>query len=184
MRLEPVQGLHREGLCRAADDPDIWTYLRINAYGEAFDNWFEAACLAAADPHMSVFAAIDPESEEIVGSTGYLCIDPENRVVQLGHTWFSQSACGTCVNPASKKLLLEEAFGGGAHRVVLRADGRNMRSRAAIEGIGASFEGVLRDHLVLDDGTLRDTACYSILVAEWPDVSRRLEARLAERQPD
>ncbi|MEM7661300.1 MAG: GNAT family protein [Pseudomonadota bacterium] len=184
VRLEPVNERHRDGLQNAADDPDIWTYLRINAYGPAFETWFSEATKSLTDPHVSIFAARDRKTDEIVGSTGYLCIDPDNRVAQLGHTWFSKAARGTCVNPASKRLLLEEAFGSGANRVVLRADGRNMRSRAAIEGLGATFEGLLRDHLVLEDGTVRDTACYSILASEWPDIRIRLDNRIAERRAE
>ncbi|MEL7128382.1 MAG: GNAT family protein [Pseudomonadota bacterium] len=179
VRLEPVGPDHEAGLRAAADEPEIWTYLRINAYGAAFDSWFEDACTAQATQTMSVFAVRDTVTGKIVGSTGYLCIDPDNRVVQLGHTWFSKAARGTCINPASKRALLDEAFEAGANRVVLRADGRNTRSRAAIEALGADFEGLLRNHLVLADGTVRDTACYAILPETWARVRTGLDQRLA-----
>lgn len=179
VRLEPISPAHKAGLRHAGSEPEIWTYMRINAAGEAFDPWFENALACHDEHHMAIYTARDGVSGEIVGSTGFLCIDPENKVVQLGHTWFSSAARGTSINPASKRLLLEEAFEAEANRVVLRADGRNTRSRAAIERIGATFEGLLRNHMVLADGTLRDTACYAILAEEWPSIRERLDTRIA-----
>jgi RimJ/RimL family protein N-acetyltransferase len=130
--------------------------------------------------------------ERIVGSTSYADYQPwrwpedcdlrrEDRpdAVEIGYTWLAASAQRTACNTAAKFLLLQHAFETWAvHRVSLKTDARNERSRRAIERLGAKFDGVLRGHTRGQDCTVRDSAYYSILAAEWPDVSARLLARL------
>ena len=105
---------------------------------------------------------------------------------EIGGTWLATSAQRSSINTEAKLLLLGHAFEvWGVHRVAICTDARNARSRAAIERLGAAFEGVLRNHRLAaghetDAGTPRDTACYSILPAEWPAIRTRLQDRLRE----
>jgi N-acetyltransferase len=116
---------------------------------------------------------------QIVGQTCYLAMRPEHKGVEIGGTWYAPSVHGTKVNPACKLMLLEHAFACGAGRVELKTNANNARSRAAILKMGAQFEGVHRRHILLYDGSWRDTAWFSVIAEEWPDVKARLEARLA-----
>ncbi|HEX6954646.1 MAG TPA: GNAT family protein [Agromyces sp.] len=120
-----------------------------------------------------------PDDGVIVGATKLGDLDLPNESAHIGWTAYDPRVWGTAVNPEAKLLLLDLAFGHGFGRVKLQADARNARSRAAIEKLGAQFEGVLRRHMRRPDGTWRDTAVYSILVDEWPGVRDALEARLA-----
>jgi RimJ/RimL family protein N-acetyltransferase len=117
---------------------------------------------------------------ELVGSTSFYEINPSLRSLAIGHTWVARPHWRTFVNTASKLIMLERAFEGlGAERVVWHTDIRNTRSQDAIARLGAVREGVLRHHRIRRDGSWRDTVQFSMLAAEWPDVRRRLEARLA-----
>lgn len=120
-----------------------------------------------------------PDDGAVVGATKLGDLDLPNESAHLGWTAYDPRVWGTVVNPEVKLLVLGLAFDHGFGRVKLQADARNARSRAAIEKLGARFEGVLRRHLARPDGTWRDTAVYSILVDEWPGVRAGLEARLA-----
>jgi RimJ/RimL family protein N-acetyltransferase len=100
---------------------------------------------------------------------------------EIGSTWLAASAQATHVNPEAKLLMLTKAFDGwGVHRITFKTDARNERSRRAIARLGAQFEGVRRAHRLAYDGTVRDSAYFSIVRAEWPAVRAGLEARLRE----
>jgi RimJ/RimL family protein N-acetyltransferase len=102
----------------------------------------------------------------------------------VGSTWFISRARGTVANVESKLLLLDHAFSNLAmRRIHIQADVRNERSRASIAALGATFEGVLRRHIVLPDGSSRDTAVYSILLEEWPSIRTHIEARASRKAP-
>ena len=104
--------------------------------------------------------------------------DPPD-VAELGHAWLAPSAQRTAVFTATALLLLGHAFDTWrVHRLVLKTDARNARSRAAIERLGGRFEGILRAHLPAADGVVRDTAMFSIVADEWPGVRKRLESAL------
>jgi N-acetyltransferase len=119
-------------------------------------------------------------SGRIVGSTSYHDIVPAARRVEIGYTWYARSWQRTHVNTACKLLLLRHAFEGWKSiRVTLKTDARNQRSRAAIERIGGQFEGIRRAHVAATDGTVRDSAYFSVLAAEWPAARERLQDLLA-----
>ena len=125
------------------------------------------------------FAVIHLESGKAIGCTRYLEIHPEHRNLEIGGTWYGAPYQGTGVNTEAKYLLLHHAFEIlGCIRVQLKTDLRNVRSQRAIERIGAQKEGILRDHMILPDGTIRSSVYYSILKTEWPDVKAMLEERL------
>jgi N-acetyltransferase len=125
------------------------------------------------------FTVIQLDSGKAIGCTRYLEIHPEHRNLEIGGTWYGEPYRGTWVNTEAKYLLLRHAFEIlGCIRVQLKTDLRNVRSQRAIERIGAQKEGILRDHMILPDGTIRSSVYYSILENEWRDVKRLLEQRL------
>jgi len=125
----------------------------------------------------------DLASGAIVGSTRYHDIVPAIDRVEIGYTFYAQSHQRTHVNTTCKRLLLGHAFDTLGCKVVgLRTDNFNFRSQRAIEALGAKKDGVVRHHGIRRDGSPRDTVIYSILAAEWPDVRRHLELRLARNQ--
>lgn len=181
VRLEPITEAHREGLRAAADDESLWTYMPIKAVGEGFDPWFDRSCGVHERGEEVVFVVIRENDERVVGSTRFLAIAAQHERLEIGHTFYAKDAWGTAVNPDSKFLLLQYAFEVlGANRVELKCNQTNERSKAAIAKLGAVFEGILREHMVLPSGRKRDTAMFSILRRDWPDVRAGLEARLAE----
>ena len=115
----------------------------------------------------------------LVGTSSLLEADLVQQSIHLGSTLYGRGWWGTVVNPEAKLLLLRHCFEDcGYGRVKIQTDACNLRSQAAIAKVGATREGVLRRHLRREDGTFRDTVVFSILDDEWPDVRRRLEARL------
>src|SRR5262249_18164828 len=119
--------------------------------------------------------------DEVVGSTRFLALRPEHRSVEIGWTWLHPSAWGTGVNVEAKLLQLEHAFDvWSCRRVEWKTDAHNERSCRALEALGATFEGIHRNHMLVRGGENRDSAWYSVTDAEWPGVRARLDARLAE----
>ncbi len=118
-----------------------------------------------------------------IGSTGYLDIRRNDRGIEIGWTWLGTAFQRTAPNTESKLLLLTHAFEDqGPVRVQLKTDLRNERSQRAVEHLGAVREGVLRKHIILWDGFIRDTVCCSSIESEWPEVKRRLELLLRRGQ--
>ena len=125
------------------------------------------------------FAIIDRASGTLVGSTRYYDISQTNRSLEIGSTWLTPRAWRTAVNTECKYLLLKHCFESlGTIRVQLKTDSRNLRSQKAIERLGASKEGILRNHMILPNGYIRDSVYYSIIEQEWPAIKGRLEGML------
>ncbi len=182
VRLEPLSLDHAADLLDAAGDKSIWRYLprpqpRTIADAQA---WIEEALVETRAGTQVAFAIIDNAAGRAVGSTRYLEIRREHRALEIGWTWLAAAAQRTAVNTECKYLLLLHAFEGhGALRVQLKTDGRNLRSQAAIERIGGVREGVLRRHMIMPDGFVRDTVYFSIIDSQWPAVKEALDSRLA-----
>lgn len=172
VRLEPIAERHREGLREAAErEPQIHRF--TNMYSLGFDRWFDVALAAENEvPFVVVFDGRE------VGSSRYLNIVPEHRRAEIGWTWLERPQWGTGVNLETKFLLLENAFErAGLMRVEFKTDARNLRVRGALLGIGASFEGIFRKHMVLPDA-IRDSAWYAITDDEWPAAKELLRAKI------
>lgn len=178
VRLEPLEGRHREGLIAAAgEDPGFFRHMPTVAVMGGYPPYFDWMLGEHRAGRQIAFAVIAPDGRP-AGNTCFLDIRRADRGVEIGGTWYAPAAQGTRINPAAKLVLMEHAFGAGAERVALKTDALNARSRAAILKLGGSFEGVHRRHMRRADGSWRDTAWYSILREEWPAVRAGLEARL------
>ena len=177
-RLEPLDAKHAEGLFAIGQDEKIWRYLlrpKLESVADA-QGFVEDALRVAETGAQLPFAIIDQKNNRVAGSTRYLDIRPNDRAIEIGSTWLGRDFQRTAINTECKYLLLSHAFEDlGAVRVTLKTDGRNEQSQRAIERLGAVREGVLRKHMTLWDGYIRDTVYYSILDSEWPAVKRRLE---------
>lgn len=179
--LEPLAARHEAGLRAAAADERVSTWLGVALHDAAqFDAWFAAALQALAGGWEAPFATVERASGTVLGSTRFMALAPEHRRLEIGWTWLTPAAWRTGTNVEAKLLMLRHAFEVlGCSRVELKTDARNERSRRAMEALPAQFEGIHRQHLVLPDGTLRDSAWYSVLDREWPGVRANLERRLA-----
>ena len=179
VRLEPLADHHRDDLlAAAAEDPATFRYMGSDLSAGA-DAW-PAYLSDALRPDYVAWATVERASNRAIGSTRFGDIAPEHGRVEIGWTWIAPSRQRTAVNTEAKLLQLSYAFDSlGAGRVALKTDGRNERSQRAIERLGGVREGVLRRHLRLPDGFIRDTVYYSILADEWASVKARLEASLA-----
>jgi RimJ/RimL family protein N-acetyltransferase len=176
-RLEPLGEEHREAIrALALDAPDTfrWMYTPID---EWFDDWWT---MTTTTPGTGPYATVDARTNEPVGSTCFMAYRPADRGVEIGGTWLHPKARRTGINVEAKLLMLTHAFETlGCMRVELKTHASNERSRGAIEALGAQFEGVHRKHMLRPGVGVRDTAWYSIIDDEWPDVRARLSARLA-----
>lgn len=177
--LEPLAEAHREGLDRAAaEDPGIFLYIPGDVGGQ-FDRWFDWSLSLLQGEADRIFVVRDLVSGEIAGSSRYLNISQNEPRVEIGFTWYRPSSQGTYVNPEAKFLLMRHAFETwGCVRVELKADAKNARSCAAMEKMGAKFEGTLRRHTRVRGDYVRDTVYYSVLDHEWPKVKAGLEQRI------
>jgi RimJ/RimL family protein N-acetyltransferase len=185
IRLEPLTADHHDALAAAAADGRLWElwFTSVPAPG-ATAAYIADALNGQRDGHMLAWAVRDLASGTIIGTTRYHDIVAAIDRVEIGYTWYAASRQRTNVNTTCKLLLLQHAFDALHCKVVgLRTDNFNFRSQRAIEGIGAKRDGVLRHHAARKDGTVRDSVMYSILAAEWPDVRRHLELRLARHAP-
>jgi RimJ/RimL family protein N-acetyltransferase len=179
VRLEPLSEKHAGALWLASRDERTWRWLSVvqPTTREEWSSWMRQALDAAANGAEIPFATL--RSGDIVGSTRFLALKPEQRTIEIGWTWLSPTAWGTGVNVEAKLLQLHYAFETlGCRRVEFKTDALNERSRLALEALGATFEGIHRKHMLVRRGENRDSAWYSVLDDEWPAVRAHLERRL------
>jgi len=181
IRLEPLTPAHHDALAAAAADGRLWElWYTTVPRPEEMAAYIASALQGQADGHMIAWVVRDTRTGAVVGATRYHDIVRAIDRVEIGYTFYAQSRHRTGVNTTCKLLLLTHAFETLGCKVVgLRTDAFNFRSQRAIESLGAKKDGVIRHHGVRRDGSVRDTVMYSILAAEWPDVRRHLELRLA-----
>lgn len=185
VRLEPLREAHIPDLTTAAQDESIWRYMPYGTVSNETEMraWVQEVVSRQARGTDLPFAVVHLETGKAVGCTRYLDIQPANRAVEVGGTWYGVAYQRTVVNTECKLLILRHAFETlGCIRVQLKTDLRNERSQRAIERIGAVREGVLRDHVIMSDGYRRSSVYYSILDSEWPAVKAKLGEKLANHQ--
>lgn len=167
-------------LSEAVSVGELWKtwYTRVPS-PEAMGDEIQRRLDLHQDGSMVPFAVIEPTTGRAVGMTTYMAISQENRRLEIGSTWLSRSVQVTSINPAMKLLMLQRAFEElDCLRVEFRTHWFNQQSRAAIAKLGAKQDGVLRQHEVLPNGTVRDTVVFSIVAVEWPAVKVNLNSRL------
>jgi RimJ/RimL family protein N-acetyltransferase len=183
VRLEPLSLNHHAQFCQVGLDADLvrWTE-SYKPTREGVREYIEKAITMQAHGTALPFAVVSKEAGQAIGSTRYGNIDRANRRVEIGWTWYGRDYQRTAANTECKYLLLRHAFETlGCIRVELKTDALNERSRKAILRIGAKEEGIFRHHMLMPSGRIRDTAYFSIIDDEWPDVKARLESMLAPR---
>ena len=180
VRLEPLELSHGPDLAMVAE-PALFEHFNtvLRTPGDV-DTYIREALEAAERGVERPFVIIEKSTGAPVGSTRYLDIQRKHRTLEIGSTWLARRVWRSRVNTECKYLLLRHAFEElKVMRVQLKTDRRNARSRAAIERIGARFEGILRHHMLVRGDVVRDSAYYSIIDSEWPEVKARLEQKLA-----
>lgn len=180
VRLESLQSRHLDGLARAIEDGRLWELpVTVVPHPRDLGAFLDAAEHAFAAGTELAFATIDTASGTVAGSTRFRCIEASHRRAEIGFTFLGQSWQRSHINTEAKYLMLQHAFERWhLNRVELLTDVLNDKSRAAIARIGGKQEGVLRNHMVMRDGRLRDSVIFSITAAEWPAVKARLAAKV------
>jgi RimJ/RimL family protein N-acetyltransferase len=179
VRLEPLEREHLDDLA-ACCEPAFYQWMPAGPYGPGgFAAWLGRAHDARDAGRELPFALVLNETGQAIGTTRFGDISPRDERLEIGWTWIGHAHQRTVANTEMKRLLLGHAFDElGAGRVTLKTGAANEASRRAITRLGAVEEGVLRRHVLLDDGSFRDTVYYSIVAEEWPAVRDRLIERL------
>ena len=182
--LEPLSLDHVPGLTLAASDGELWKlWFTQIPDSEGMKAWFEYALACENQGEAVAFAVRDKVSGNIIGCTRICHWDQPNRRLEIGYTWYAKSYQRSAINTESKLLLLRYAFNTlDAIAVEFRTHWHNHASRNAIARLGAKQDGILRNHKIQADGTIRDTVVFSIIETEWPQVEQYLTSRLAHYQ--
>lgn len=180
VRLEPLASAHFPALLEAASSKEIFTYLPVGGTDtESLLQEFGTALMKRSIGEQYPFVVIDVQKNKVIGTTRFMFLNPENRSLEIGFTWYAPEYHGTGINTECKYLLLKYCFETlNTIRVELKATEKNLRSRAAIQKIGAKFEGILRNHRLNKDGTSRNTAVFSVIDTDWPEVKAMLETMI------
>jgi RimJ/RimL family protein N-acetyltransferase len=173
---------HLDGLTQVALDPELWRWTIARPTDRAsLEAWMMAAMDNAAAGTEVPFVTVERASGRPIGSSRYMNIVPEHRRLEIGWSWVAANWQRGGANREAKLLMLGHAFEAlGCHRVEFKTDSLNERSRRALLGIGATFEGIFRNHMVMPDDRLRHSAYYSVIDTEWPAVKARLSRGLDE----
>lgn len=183
VELRPLSAEHHDDLVEAVRADDLWrTWYTTIPSPEGMAAEIEHRLARHLEGTLAPWAIVDPTTGRAVGMTTYLNLDPGNRRLEIGSTWVGRRAQGTTINPAAKLLLLQRAFEDlECIAVEFRTHWHNRQSRAAIAKLGAKQDGVLRNHKLVENGTIRDTVVFSVLDSEWPTVRYGLIDRLARQ---
>ena len=178
--LEPLGPWHEEPLWDAARaDPSVWDWMVVRGGDspEPWARWFGSMRREQAAGRYAPFAQI--VGGVPLGHTSYMNFREHDRSIEIGNTWLGSAAWNTGANVEAKYLLLRHAFDElGLYRVEFKTDAKNERARRALAAIPAEFEGIHRRHMVVRDGERRDSAWYSVIDEDWPEVRSALEARI------
>lgn len=175
--LEPLEQAHIADIHNAAADGELWKLFFTSVPApEQTQQWLDTALAMQSQQKAIPFVVREKSGGKIVGSTRFCNIDHQHQRLEIGYTWYSQSVQRSAINTECKLLLLTHAFEVlNCIAVEFRTDWFNRRSQAAIERLGAKRDGVLRNHMILPDGRIRDTVVYSILQNEWPGLKKNLQ---------
>lgn len=183
VRLEPLSLAHLDDLARVAFEGDLWRWTVVQPSNvDELRAWLEAAISATATGAEMAFATVDQASGRAIGSTRFMSIVPEHRRLEIGWTWVGLAHQRTGANREAKLLQMTHAFEAlGANRVEFKTDSLNEKANPGLLGIGATFEGTFRNHMIMPGGRLRHSNYYSVTREEWPVVKATLEDKIRPR---
>ncbi len=183
VELIPLEAAHEAELIEAARDGELWKlWYTMVPKPDAMAAEIDRRLSLQKSGSMLPLTIVDRQQKKAVGMTTFMNADRINKRVEIGSTWYAKSTHRTGLNRKCKLLMLSHAFEEwGCIAVEFRTHFFNRQSRTAIEGLGAKLDGVLRNHMIMHDGTFRDTCVYSILVSEWPTVRTHLEYQCARQ---
>lgn len=180
VRLEPLSKEHLDDLARVAFEGNLWAWTVVQPADRAgLAAWIDAALASQAAGTEVPFATVDQASGRAIGSTRFMSIVPEHRRLEIGWTWVGLAHQRTGANREAKLLQLTHAFEAlGANRVEFKTDSLNAKANPGLLGIGATFEGTFRNHMVMPGGRLRHSNYYSVIREDWPAVKAALTAKV------
>ena len=181
VRLEPLSEKHKDGLCVAIADGQLWNlFFTLVPHIDDIDLFFQKAYAVHTSGEGLVFATIDVATGQVAGSTRFMKASLQNQRVEIGSTFLGKSFQRTRINTEAKHLMLTHAFESlGLKRVEFLTDYFNTPSRDALLRLGAKQEGILRNHMLMPDGRTRDSVLFSIIDNEWPGIKQNLAFKLA-----
>ena len=174
VQLRPVSLEDVDGIYEAGNHPEIWEHMSVSLLSkDSVQKYVENAIKEREANQTYMFVIIHKETNQIIGSTSFLDIALAHKRVEIGSTWLQPTYWRTNVNSNCKYLLLRYCFEElGLNRVQIKTGHENFRSQKAIERLGATKEGILRNHMIRKEGTIRHTVMYSIIKEEWPDIKQ------------
>ena len=178
--LKPLDESHHLELSEAVQDGELWKlWYTFIPTPEKMLAEIQRRLVLQQQGQMLPFTVFERQSGKVLGMTSFMHIEAAHRRLEIGSTWYRQSAHRSAVNTEAKQLLLNHAFEVlNCIAVEFRTSSFNFKSRAAIERLGAKLDGILRSHQIVKDDILRDTYVYSILRSEWPAVRQNLAFKL------
>ncbi len=181
VRLEPLSTAHKDGLCQAILDGELWNlFVTLVPHINDIDTFIHNAEIAYESGDGLAFAIMDKATNKVAGSTRFMKINFPNKRLEIGFTFLGESWQKTCINTEEKFLLLSHAFETmNFNRIELITDYLNTKSRNAILRLGAKEEGILRSHMIMPNGRVRDSVLYSIVKHEWEGVKQNLIFKLS-----
>jgi RimJ/RimL family protein N-acetyltransferase len=181
VRLEPLGIEHRVGLCEAITDGELWSlHVTLVPHPSKMDEFLSSAQAAFESGDGLAFATIDKSTNKIAGSTRFMKTNLPYKRIEIGYTFLGKTWQKTRINTEAKLLMLSHAFETlEMNRVEFLTDYFNAVSRRAIARLGAKEEGILRNHMVMPDGRIRDSVLFSIIKNEWPGIKQHLLCKLA-----
>ncbi|EMY78149.1 acetyltransferase (GNAT) domain protein [Leptospira weilii serovar Ranarum str. ICFT] len=182
VELHPLRTEHLDDLTKAVLDGELWKlWFTMVPSPEEMEAWIQKALLEEKEKLSLPFVVKRKSDQKVIGSTRYMNIENFANRLEIGSTWYSKEFQKTSANTECKLLLLEHAFENlECIAVEFRTHRLNENSRRAIERLGALQDGILRNHRIMQNGTLRDTVVYSIISSEWPTVKSHLLFKLRE----
>ena len=183
VRLEPLELDHLDDLARVAFEGNLWRWTVVQPTDvDGLRGWIETALAGAASGAEMPFATVDVASGRAIGSTRFMSIVPEHKRLEIGWTWVGLAHQRTGANREAKLLQMTHAFETlGANRVEFKTNSLNEKANPGLLGIGATYEGTFRNHMVMPGGRLRHSTYYSVIADEWPAVKEQLKDRIRPR---
>ncbi|AWN74119.1 GNAT family protein [Legionella anisa] len=179
IQMEPLTLSHYERLRHPANDARIWTYMPNKANGEFYDAWFQNCLMKQIQGIQLTYVIRRLKDNELIGGRAYYEIDLHHKKLEVGYGWLTPSVWGKQYNHESLLLLFQNAFEiWNINRIQIATDPRNIKNYNTLKKLGATREGILRQHMIHHNGQITDTVLFSILAEEWPEVKKKLVQRL------